>query len=120
MESMPHSPGGVKSNLLSLADVSRLLPPGPDGKKISTCSIWRWCVKGCDGVKLPALRLGHGWYVRPEALESFGEELARRSIEKLDRPPATASPPAPKGRTEAQKARAIGEAREVLVREGVL
>ncbi|NLF59113.1 MAG: DUF1580 domain-containing protein [Candidatus Hydrogenedens sp.] len=120
MESMPHPLGGVKPKLLSLADVSRLLPPGPDGRKISTCSIWRWCTRGCDGVRLEAHRYGHAWATTPEALEKFGQELARRSIEKLDRTPATASPPAPKGRTEAQKARAIDEAREVLAREGVL
>ncbi len=119
MESMPHPGDAVKQNLLTLADVARQLPPGPTGRKPSACAIWRWATKGLDGIRLPALRLGSTWYVRPSDLEAFGEQLARRSLEKLDKPAAPAQAK-PKARSEARRARDIEQAREVLRREGVI
>lgn len=113
-------PAPEPGELLTLADVARRLPPGPSGRKPSTCAIWRWCVKGVDGIKLPAIRLGSTWYVKPSALESFGAALAAKSIEKLDKP--TCAPPAHRGRprSEARRARDIEAAKEILRREGCL
>ncbi len=110
------------ATLLSLADVARHLPPGPNGRKPSTTACWRWIVRGCGGVKLPALRLGHSWYVRPSDLEEFGLELARRSLEKLEHPapPRMTADPRTEARSATRRARDIEAAHQVLRDAGAL
>lgn len=104
-------------SLLTLAEASRVLPGHP-----CIPTIWRWCAKGCRGIRLKAIRLGRRWYISPAALQEFGELLAARSIEDLAAKSAAPvfEPPERRGRTEAQRARDIEQAKENLRRRGVL
>ncbi len=102
---------------LTLTEAAALL--GRGGKRPSTCTVWRWCRKGCRGVALEYLRMGREIRVTEDALRDFGQRLAQ-----ADRPltasAAPAPPPTERTRTDAQRERAVAEARENLRRRGCL
>ena len=71
-------------NYLSLAEAARTVPGDP-----SPATLWRWIAKGCNGVKLAAVRFGDRYFVTAEALEDFGRAAAAapkngRSSRRLD------------------------------------
>ncbi len=79
------------SGKLTLGEVADLV-----GVDLST--VWRWCLRGVRGRKLPSKRIGGRRYVLPADLEAF---LADDDGEK--RPPAETSE---KQRRRAEKASA--------------
>jgi hypothetical protein len=64
----------VLTDLLTLSEVSRLLPGRPHPS-----TIWRWRRKGIGGVKLRTVRIGGRTYVQRHALEEFIEAMTRAS-----------------------------------------
>jgi len=105
----------MQTQFLSLTQAASLLSSG--GKKPSTCTLWRWCRKGCNGVTLKYSKFGREIRVTEEALENFGRELAAADAPL---PEAPAPKPKPKPRTAARRQKDIAAANEVLKREGVL
>ena len=49
-----------------------------DGQKLHVSTILRWILRGVDGVKLEAVRLGGRWVTSREALQRFAERLTPR------------------------------------------
>lgn len=62
----------VLTDLLTLPEVSRLLPGKPHPS-----TLWRWRKKGVSGVKLRTVRVGGRTYVQRRALEQFVEAMTR-------------------------------------------
>lgn len=60
---------------LSLPEAAKLLPT-QNGKRISTATLWRWCVKGTNGVKLRHSRFGKRIAVTLPDLIEFGAAVA--------------------------------------------
>ena len=104
-------------SLLTLAEAAAYL--GRGGKRPSTCTVWRWCRRGCRGVFMEYIRLGREIRVTEDALRDFGQRLAQ-----ADRPLTSSASPTPaqteRTRTDAQRERAVAEARENLRRRGCL
>ena len=63
-----------ENQFLTLPEAAALL--GRGGRKPSTASVWRWCRKGCRGVRLAYLRIGRELRITPQALQDFGTALA--------------------------------------------
>ena len=116
--SSPQPEPGDLSHLIPLADVPRLLP-AVGGKKPNISTIWRWALKGIGGTKLEAVRIGRCWYTTESAIQAFGRTLAAQSIERLDRPKVSA-PTEPRTRSEARRAKDIGDAKDRLRKLGAL
>jgi hypothetical protein len=108
---------GPDEELVTLTQVTRHLPK-VDGKKVSTCTVWRWCRKGLRGVFLQYVRVGRRVCTsRPALLRFFAElaDLDRRikpvslNPRKFNRKPVTSK----------QRLRALQEADAVLERAGI-
>jgi hypothetical protein len=102
--------------LLSLAQVAKLLPPGRQGRPVNFSTIYRWIFTGVrapDGerVKLEAIRLGGRYLVSREAIERFIERLSTHDVE-------VSTPPQP-ARTPTALERAVARADRSLEREGI-
>ena len=92
-------------------------------ERISYSTLWRWTLKGVHGVKLETLKVGRKRFTTPEALAAFGRALAQEHDARYcEAHPATAPtpPPTERTRTDAQRERAVAEARENLRRRGCL
>ena len=48
---------GPDEKLITLTEATRHLPK-VDGKKVSVCTLWRWCRKGLRGAFLEYVRVG--------------------------------------------------------------
>lgn len=103
------------SEFLTLPQAAAVL--GKGGKKPSTCTVWRWCRKGCGGVKLQYLKFGREIRVTREALAEFGRAMAEAD-KPLGTPPATLAKPKP--RTPEKRARDIAAAETFLKNRGVM
>lgn len=102
------------SDLLTLPEACALL--GRGGKRPSTTTIWRWCRKGVQGVRLEHVRLGRELRVTAAALNDFGRRLA-----EVDRPaPPATTAPTPRPPSAAKRAREIADAKATLREEGIL
>ena len=51
------------------------MPPRPDGRRVSTKSIYRWALKGVRGVVLESARAPFGKVTSLEAVERFFDRL---------------------------------------------
>jgi len=109
---------GSDEELITLTEATRRLPK-VDGKKVSVCTLWRWCRKGLRGVFLEYVRVGRRICTTRQALLRFFSELAdlddrfqpdtRSKQASLKRPPITSR----------QRQRALAEADAVLERAGI-
>lgn len=109
---------GSTEELMTLAQAAGLLPR-IDGRKVSACTLWRWCRKGLRGVSLDYVRVGRRVCTTRTALQQFFTALA-----ELDQqaPPDTRSLPRHLKRrpiTSRQRQRALAEADAVLERAGI-
>ncbi len=59
------------SSALTLSQAARTLPTKP-----SPSTLWRWCRRGCKGVRLDYARVGRRIVTTPEALDCFARALA--------------------------------------------
>lgn len=104
--------------LITLTQAAKCLPK-VDGKKVSVCTLWRWCRKGLRGVFLQYVRVGRRVCTTKPALLRFFTAVA-----DLDRqvPLGTRSQPRVLNRrpiTSRQRQRALAEADDVLERAGI-
>lgn len=95
---------------IPLTHVPELLQFG--GRRPSHACVWRWVVKGIDGIRLNAIRIGRKWYTTHDHIESFGQTLAARSIERLN-PSAASTAPAVPTRTHRKVASSIRRETEI-------
>lgn len=78
---------------ISLADACKYLGD-VTGKRPAVTTVWRWCLKGCRGVRLESVCIGGRRYVTIPAIERF--------INRSNQPAEPAAPPAaPLSKTEA-------------------
>jgi len=61
--------------LITLTEAAKRLPR-LDGKKVSVCTLWRWCRVGMRGVFLEYVRVGRTICTTREAMLRFFSELA--------------------------------------------
>jgi hypothetical protein len=68
----------MAEGLKSLEEIAASLPP-IRGKRISTSSVLRWCLRGKNGCKLEAIRCHGGmWFSSVPALARWSAELTNR------------------------------------------
>ena len=65
---------GPDEKLITLTEATRHLPK-VDGKKVSVCTLWRWCRKGLRGAFLEYVRVGRKICTTREARLRFFTEL---------------------------------------------
>jgi uncharacterized protein DUF1580 len=61
--------------LLTLSDVTKLLPTRRGGKRVHISCVYRWTVTGCRGVVLDSTQIGATRCTSHEALARFFERL---------------------------------------------
>lgn len=109
---------GLNEELISLTEGARALPR-VGGKKVSVCTLWRWCRTGLRGERLEYVRIGRKICTSPQALQRFFTKLAELDARV---PPDTRSLPLGLKRppiTSKQRQKALAEADEVLRRAGI-
>lgn len=62
-----------KETLLSIFQVTRLVPPTREGRATHSSTVIRWILRGVRGRRLEAVRIGGNWYTSVEALARFAE-----------------------------------------------
>jgi hypothetical protein len=62
---------------ISLPEAAARIGKLTGGKKPNLSTIWRWCLKGCKGVKLDSICIGGKRYVTVSAIERFIEARSR-------------------------------------------
>jgi hypothetical protein len=79
---------------LSLPDAAEFLSR-LTGQKPHVSTLWRWCLKGCKGVRLDSLCIGGKRFVTATAIERFIEASTASRSEMPGQPdvPAAAPPP---------------------------
>lgn len=67
------------------------------GQKPHVSTIYRWCLKGCKGVRLDSICIGGKRFVTATAIERFIEASTESRAAPPEQPsvPATPAPPAP-------------------------
>jgi len=109
---------GATEELITLTEAARRLPK-VDGKKVSVCTIWRWCRRGLRGERLEYVRVGRRICTSPKALQHFFAKLTkadeRSPVDTRSLPPGLKRPPI----TSKQRQKALAEADEVLRRAGI-
>jgi hypothetical protein len=63
------------------------------GQKPHVSTLWRWCLKGCKGVKLDSICLGGKRLVTAAAIDQFIDASTRRQTEAQTPPPAASPRP---------------------------
>lgn len=71
-----------KETILSLRDVTKLLPRRRGGKNVSVSCVYRWTGKGCKGVVLESIQIGGTRCSSKEALKRFFDQLGRKVAPK--------------------------------------
>ena len=112
-----HSTNTIQG-LLTLSQAARILPRH-NGRRIHTSTLWRWCRKGCHGVRLPYFRVGRSIMVTEEGLHRFFAELAKVD-ETADSSTFRLSRRRRRRQTNCQRQRAIQESEAVLRRAKIL
>ncbi len=104
--------------LITLTEAAKHLPK-VDGKKVSICTIWRWCRVGLRGMCLEYVRVGRKICTTREAMLRFFSDLADQD-EFIS--PDTRSQPRFLKRsplTTRQRQRVLAEADAILERAGI-
>ena len=102
----------MNGNYMTLANAARLLP-GNNGRHPHPSTLYRWCVKGVNGVLLEHKRFGKTIYTTAEALDTFGTEVARAKMEAPVNSPA-------KGQPSRRKKKRIDDAQQYLKDQGLM
>ncbi|KPK50310.1 MAG: hypothetical protein AMK72_02505 [Planctomycetes bacterium SM23_25] len=107
----PGPAGRINANerLITVTQAAWYLPK-VDGKKVSVCTLWRWCRKGLRGAFLEYVRVGRKICTTREAMLRFFTELAELD-ERIDADryakPASLKRSLPKAITSRQRQRAL-------------
>jgi hypothetical protein len=67
------------SDLLTLAELAKKLPGRKPGKCIAASTLWRWCVKGVKGHRMPSIALGGTRATTLAAAQQFIDRLTELS-----------------------------------------
>ncbi|MEE9296082.1 MAG: DUF1580 domain-containing protein [Phycisphaerae bacterium] len=102
----------LDGNAIDLNAAAKLLPNRPH---IST--LWRWCRKGVNGIRLDYWRAGRRILTTPEALERFCTRLAEADRAGESRPSDT--PTLPRSRTEKQRRQDVERAEKTCAQAGI-
>ena len=102
----------LNGSAINLNQAAKLLPNRPH---IST--LWRWCRKGVNGVRLDYWRAGRRILTTPEALEQFCARLAEADQDKTSQSSDTQV--TPRSRTEKQRERDMARAKATLSKAGI-
>ncbi|MFH1109424.1 MAG: DUF1580 domain-containing protein [Planctomycetota bacterium] len=114
------------SDILSLTEAAKAVP-ALDGKRPHVASIFRWAKsgikRGAMTVTLRYVRVGRRIGIPREALDEFFVALAEADraadASPIEREAAKCRAPVTKGRTPAQRAKAIERARKELAAAGI-
>jgi len=79
---------------LSLPDAAEFLGK-ITGQKPHASTLWRWCLKGCKGLKLESICIGGKRFVTAAAIERFIEASSEARPARQTPAPAPAAPPSP-------------------------
>jgi hypothetical protein len=117
---------GPDEVLITLTEAAKRLPR-LDGKKVSVCTLWRWCRVGLRGVFLEYVRVGRTICTTREAMLRFFSRLADldehpspdKSIKSHPRLPRHFLSRKRSPITSRQRQRALAEADAVLERAGI-
>lgn len=114
LASYPDAPPATPTAYLSLTAASKAVP---GGRPVNTSTIWRWCRKGMNGVRLRYLRVGRSILTTQQWMLEFFEALAAAD-------PAPCRPRRPevrmgKVRSDEQRERAVADAEETCKRLGL-
>ena len=64
-----------KENILTFSEAAKVLPRGRAGKKIHTCTLYRWASRGLRGIRLETIQVGGTTCTSQEALQRFFANL---------------------------------------------
>jgi hypothetical protein len=78
-----------RETLVSLADVPALLPERRGSKRPHVSCIYRWCQRGCKGIKLEWLQCGGTKVTSTEAIQRFFDRLTTQAGSTPTEAPAT-------------------------------
>jgi hypothetical protein len=104
---------------LTLAEAAKRLPRN-NGRRVHTSTLWRWCRKGCHGVRLHYVRVGRSIRVTETGLNHFFTELTKQDTSV---PASTAMGKSRRKRrrtTDAQRQAAQQDAEAILRRAKIL
>jgi hypothetical protein len=83
---------------LSLTDAAEFLGK-LTGRKPHVSTLWRWCLKGCRGVRLESICIGGKRFVTAAALEKFIADSTAARDGQPQKPSAPSALPSPAKRT---------------------
>lgn len=101
--------------VVSLTEATKIIPPR-NGRRVAISTLWRWCRKGINGVRLEYIRMGRNIVTSHEAIARFFETLAQADRD-LTQIPSTRRPPVRE--TPASRQASIEAANQVLKRLGI-
>ena len=102
---------------LPLAEAAKRMPRGTNGRKVHVSTIWRWCRRGCRGIKLRYYRVGRTIMVTETTLQQFFSALAKVDAEQAD---SNNYKPRPKRSRPGNRQASIDQANDVLRNAGIL
>ena len=105
----------MNSQLKPFKEIAKELPK-INGRPVHISSIWRWCHKGINGVKLKYVRLGRRQLTSLAYVEQFNDALTIKDAERSVHCPPTAS--AHSTRTMKQRDNDISDAEKTLEKDG--
>lgn len=105
---------------LTLSEAAKVVPK-VNGRRPHTNSVWRWCRKGLNDVKLEYVRVGRTIMTSEEALQRFFAALARADLPvgALGRGRGVVMRSRPRRRTLRQRAHDIAQAEKELTEAGI-
>ena len=106
----------MTSDLLTLSQAAKQLPR-VNGRKVHTSTLWRWCRRGCKGIKLQYYRIGRTIMTTEVALDQFFTALAKADAEQID---SSNYKPRHKRRRPGNRQASIDQANDVLRNAGIL
>lgn len=71
----------LDSEALITMNAAATLLPTIDGRQPHPASVWRWCKKGVNGVRLDYVRVGYRVLTSREAVARFLAELAEADLD---------------------------------------
>ena len=108
----------LNEHLLTLTEATSFIP-GQNGKRPSVSTVWRWCRKGLNGVRLEYVRCGRKILTSREALSRFIKRLAEADIPPDSSPGNSIAPFNPLLQKRNSQNPDVSELHSCLEREGL-
>lgn len=68
-------PWWTAEEAIRISDIPRVVPPRPDGRKVSVDAAFRWSLVGLRGIRLRRFKLGGAWHTTREELVRWSSSL---------------------------------------------